>query len=139
MEKIVGYLAYPIFELSMYADQLGSGVGVTFAAAVITLACIFAVTDGLKITKPNIYSTALLLAPFVMWFVWLSSPVSNAGVGNFVLELCALISLAISLSVIYGVCKHINSTKAFSKFLKPHLWLGFSVIVMRLFMPFVGK
>lgn len=139
MEKVVGYLAYPIFELSMFADQIGNGIGVTVTALAITLACIFTVSDGATLSKQKIYSAALFLAPFFIWFIWLLLPVSNAGAGNFVLELWTLISLAISLSLTYRISKCINAIRSFSKYFNPYLWLSFSVIVMRLFMPFVGK
>jgi CDP-diglyceride synthetase len=123
----------------MFADQMGSGIGVAILVLIVALVCISGVLDGVKINKSNGISIVFLLVPFIVWFLWLSLPISNTGVGNFLLELCALFTVAIFFSVLYRLSMVFRKTKVYSVFLKPYLWLSFSVIVMRIFMPFVGK
>jgi len=138
MKEIVGYIGYPIFEISMLADQVGSGAGVAVLALAIILGCVCSVLDGLKVSRKNVISIASSLMPFGLWFSLMSLPVSNAGVGNFFLELCAIFSLLILYSVLYK-CYLLFSGKRYEVLLRPYFLLAVSVVVMRLFMPFVGK
>ncbi len=139
MEQLVGYIAYPVFQLSMFVGFISNNIGIALLAVAIPLLCIYSVLDGLKLNKKNLVAVVTFILPFIVWFAWISLPIENAGVGNFILELCALITLAVLISVIYKLHSVIGLKKHINKCLLPQIWLSLAVVIFRIFMPFVGK
>ncbi len=101
MKQLVGYIAYPILQLSMFVGSISNNIGIALLAVAIALLCIYSVLDGLKLNKKNLIAVVTLILPFIVWFAWISLSVANAGVGNFILELCALATLAVLISITY--------------------------------------
>lgn len=138
MKEIIGYIGYPILKLSIFADKFGSGIGVGLLAVAIILFYICLSLDRLEVNKNNISILILSFLPLGLWFLFISLPVANAGVGNFILELCALFSLMILFSVIFKLYVLFISNK-YCSFLRPYMWMCISVVIIRFFMPFIGK
>jgi hypothetical protein len=81
----------------------------------------------------------LLLTPFGFWFGALSLSTSNAGVGNFILELGALLTVMVVFSAAYKIAFILGIKGGYRHILAPQLWLFLLVIATRLFMPLVEK
>lgn len=138
MESIVEVLAYPTFEASIIADQIGSGLGVSLLALFIFVVSVLLCVDKSKANKINCALVVCLFLPYVVWYLLLQI-FDNSGVGNYILELCALITLTPVFCLVFKIGRLLNLKFFLSFFALPQIGLFITAILMRLFMPLIGK
>lgn len=139
LELIVRGLSYPSIQLSMWIDQWGGGNGLTLGLLLLALLCTMCVIERRTGLQKNVLAVLGIFVPFVVWFGWFCLPVSNAGVGNFVLEIGTLLTLSVVLSVLYRLVLFLKTDARKFGYSYPFWWMMIAVCALRLAMPFVGK
>ena len=139
MQEIATLLAYPMIQLSYWLDGMAGGLGIFIGCVVILIVSGFVVTGSYKTPLKWILATLAFGLCYGAWFAWMSAPVGNVGVGNFILELAALFTLALVFSIGYRLSLLLLRRQGAPKYALAPLLLLLSVIVLRLFMPFIGK
>lgn len=135
MEVLAGTLAYPVIEIAMRVVSAFGEIGL-----VAFLVLILVVSGALCVQPERALSTciATLLAPFLGWFAMFVA-LGNSGVGNFIIELGALITVMLVACAIFRMILRIRGAWPSWAFYGPHFSLFLASIVLRLFMPLVGK
>lgn len=135
MEALAGTLAYPVLEVGMRITALFGEIGLSMFLASILLCSAALCVDAQRTLAQSIVQ---LLVPFMAWCVMFALS-QNSGLGNFVLELGALMaSMIVACAVLKLVRKTIGRDSHWLIY-SPHAVVFVLALILRSLMPLVGK
>lgn len=138
METIAKLLAYPVFEVGIIADKFGSGLGVSLFAFLLFFGGLLLYVERPWLSNKNAVLIVSLFLPYFFWSLSLKFS-TNSGVGNLIIEFCALITVMLGSCIVYKVICMFKVKKIERMYLLPQSILFVFVVLFRLFMPLVGK